>query len=234
MVLLVMASVLGTALSANAALLRYEFSGVIRDLEFVSGDFDVATDYLNSVNANVGAAFSGYYVVDTNVPDISSSPDVGTYLQGAVDFGLRIGDIEGESIDEDNGSSRLIAVNNGSSGDRWGLAFTSLFQISDRITSTVFDLLLLDSSGAALTSDHSDQMIPDLTAFDAYSPSSPIFSGLGLFLNIDQGNAVTVRGELLSHRLVVVPVPGALWLLASALVFIRPLTRLGRAGKSRG
>ncbi|MFK8014035.1 MAG: hypothetical protein AB8G17_01170 [Gammaproteobacteria bacterium] len=227
-----MASVLGTASSANAVLLRYEFSGVIRDVVFQSGDFDVATDYLDSVNANVGAAFSGYYVVDTNVADTNSSPDTGTYLQGAVDFGLRIGDIDGESIDEDNGSSRIVAVNNGSSGDLWGLAFTSLFQLDDRIATSIFDLLLVDSSGAALTSDDSDQMIPDLAAFDAYDPTAAIFSGLGLFLSIDQGNAVFLRGALTSHRLVVVPVPGALWLFAGALVFLRPMTRLGLARKS--
>ncbi|MEO1573859.1 MAG: VPLPA-CTERM sorting domain-containing protein, partial [Pseudomonadota bacterium] len=214
---------IATGPASYAALVQYQYTGVIQSIEWLSpGPNADGSDILASYGIVIGAQASGAYTVDTSTPDFNASPDIGVYLLAADPVRYTFGGLTVDTGEGGNasGTSRMdVRVNTGV-GDLWAVTSNLDFDAPEFNTS-IFSLILQQSDGGVLDNDGLVQALP----FDQFGPFGVPGGSTGAetILSVAGVGSVLVRAELTSHTLV--PVPAAAWLFASALIGLSVFSR---------
>lgn len=191
--------------SVQATMLQVDFSG-----QLVSVAFDAS--------APVSGSFSGSILLDSSVMDSRPDDNLGRYTNAIIDASVLINGMSYTPAD-DGGIFNFndVYVNNdqGATGDIFLIALDIANENGDRFS---LGLQLQDLSMASLSSDDIPDML-SLVSFDAFDPNSTSATA-GIFLTVDSA-IPSVWGSLDTFEMRPVPVPAALWLLASALVCLR-------------
>lgn len=195
LVAMLLTCLLAAAEQASAAMMRWEFAGV------VNGVHDPA-DFFEG-NLQPGDPFSGYYEFDSNTPDSRiSDPARGEYV---AENACMVATFAGKTF-SDSGISCTISVVNGNRDHFYLCAIEVLFNGSN---SGSLSVSLYDDEATVFNSDNLPTWPVDLLAFEE--------STFGMLGGLPPYNDVKVFGIVTS--LILVPEPGSILLLCLGAFF---------------
>lgn len=190
LVAILLTCLLAAAEQASAAIMRWEFAGVINGLHDPADFFEG--------NLQVGDPFTGYYVFDSNTPDSQiNDPARGEYISEYASMSATFG---GKTF-SDSGISCAISVINGNRDHFYLRAIDVLFNGS---YSGSLSISLYDDEATVFNSDNLPTGPVDLLAFEERT--------FGMLGGLPPYNDVKVFGTVTS--MILVPEPGSILLLS--------------------
>ncbi len=166
---------------------------------------------------------SAFYIVDTSIADTDPDSERGNYPFAVTGGFVLVGDAHYDVV-PNVGNSRIIVVNDRE--DQGDVLFLGAEIRSDAGDGAAIEIELRSLDPQTLPSDGIPEFDLDLTDFDPYNPTS--FGGSTFFAVALDGYPVVVDAPITSFEYRVVPLPGGLALLVSALGAVTVLRRTRR------